>query len=562
MENLKGLQKSNDQPKVKYRGAIDVENTIQHLSKRDLSFIKNEKLGFYLSYVEKDYQFHIVDRFASFPLFYCIKDGIPYVSEKVDELIPYLDKIKFDSDGYMGSGMLLSTERRSDLTPFQGIKRILPGHYLEYSNTKTSLIQYWSFLDLKNQPFEGTYEEATEELGFLIKQAIRRCYEFAPDAALHLSGGLDSGTIASFMGQFSNQHIHTYSAHNKDAPTNNDEYESGYIKKYQKFYPNLKSHLLQYPKKQQEVNKFFCEAGNWLAISENNYECLIAKDVKERGIKYILSGLGGDELASYGNNSQYTSISVSNDWSANLYAKWYIEKRTLWTKYAHSLSRGKINQFLDDQRTYSINTKIQNKAFWYRDSFKKKAIQSFRLPPIWLTRFPASFNYRLKLLNSSYFTIRSDNWNFIGRQFGVDYLHPLLDADLVNFAAQLPRHFFVKRPARELFKKSLMTHIPKELLMGIKRPAYMSEKSFGGQKELVIQIERTQKKLMELDKTFASTIFDYSKIISLLNNFIALLKKIPSDSLGTIFNIQYTLAIANITIRRGKYLNRYFQNES
>ena len=538
----------------KFRGAIYPKNILPLLKIRDHSWIRKQKMNFYFSYETDMYQLHVVDRFASFPLFYCIENKIPYVSEKIDDLIPHLPETKFDPIGYYGTGGMFKGNR-NERTPFEGIKRIMPGHYLEFKNGKIELIKYWSFLDLKGKVFMGTYGEACEELGYLIRQGVKRCYEFDNHSALHLTGGFDSGTISAIIGQLSKADRPTFSILDNDLQNDDDGfYESSFIKKYQKYYPHLK------PKKveAQSISKslVFPDADNWHGIGTASLHCEIAKETQNSGIKTILTGLGGDELASYGHSFQNVSYTVYYDWQVKLYIWWYYKQGKMLSQLIRTLIPKNFS--FDAFKATVISPAFKKNNYWYTPSFNRSVKKYLKDFPYSLYIIPSSYNHRLKSLNRVYFTQRADNWNLLGRYYGVDYLHPLLDADLVSFCASLPRAFFKNRQHREMIKTALKDQLPSELLIGSKRPAFKKPISIH-YTTLSQDIKRTLEELNPIRYTFANEVYNFQKMNSLLINNLNLLRTLPENKLltrGSIYRLN--LIVKEFLIPKATYLNQFF----
>lgn len=543
------------EPIIKYRGAILPEKILPRLLVHDYSFVKEQKMGYYFSYETPHFQFHVVDRFASFPLFYYIRKGKLYVSEKISDIISYLPEIKFDATGYYTTGGLLKGER-SERTPFEGIKRLMPGHYITSKNGHISITRYWSFLDLKDCPFQGTYEESCEELGYLIQQAVRRSYDFAPDAALHFSGGLDSGSIAALTCQLSDQPRRAYTYVHPDAPLNHDYYESGFIDKYKKHFPNLE---ITYFSKLSKVKKniaIFPDAENWYTLSLNKTEFTVIKEAINEKKKYIFTGLGGDELASYGHGFQNVRYSIHNDQQAKLYMKWIIhEKRRLKGKLKILLGKIQVSR-ADAMHAYKLGRIIGERKFWYTKQFQSAASEVFQLPTISLYLFPSSYTYRLETLNRAFFTIRSDRWNFMGRKMGVDYLHPLLDADLVTFCATLPRSFFRNRKHREMIKTALAPYLPNDLLIGGKRPSMLKPPI--SEATLLDDSLFLQHSLKKMEKTFASTVYDFEAVENQHSRIQNFLEKSTYKQKASLKSIEKWNRRVRMIIEKAMYLNNFF----
>src|SRR5436305_12039021 len=95
-------------------------------------------------------------------------------------------------------------------TSFKRIKKLPPGHYLEFSNGQIQIRKYWDL------PAYGTYEppseqECLEELEHRMAEAVRiRLLSDVPLGAL-LSGGVDSSIVVALMARFSSRPVKTFS---------------------------------------------------------------------------------------------------------------------------------------------------------------------------------------------------------------------------------------------------------------------------------------------------------------------------------------------------------------
>ena len=545
---------ADEQMKYKYRGMVLPEKVIASIKACDYGFVHTQKLGYYFSYETNTFQFHVVDRFASFPLFYCIKDGKPYVSENVEDLIPQLDRIEFDPAGYYSSGGLFKGER-TELTPFKGIKRIKPGHYLEYKSGHINIVQYWSFLDLKDKPFNGTIDEAAEKLGFLINQAVKRCYDFDKNCAVHLSGGLDSGIVASLYASFSDDNVQAYLKKFEDDPMVEGT-ESSYAKKYQVCYPNLKLECFDY--KSPSLNSEFL-AGNWHTARLNSNEGLEITHAAKNDHKFILTGLGGDELASY-KISKLTKRLIGNDRQANELIKFRNRPSTK-IKEIIKILLGKKGNPIHALKLYSPQNFFSSNHFWYTKEFYKKNKYLMDLPPMIPEAYPTTLSYRLEVLSRSWFTIRSDRWNYLGAKHGIDFIHPLLDADLISFAACIPASMYMDIGKRELFKKACNKYIPSDLLEGVKRK--MNSPNMPNAKLLEQNLSIQLTKTYDLEQSIASSVFDIKvlrkQIKCSIKKLYSAQKYNKNEAIG---KLQFHLFVYNTILSYCAYINVHFHSSS
>ena len=108
-------------------------------------------------------------------------------------------------------------------TAFSAIRKLPPGHILEFENGEVQIRQYW------NLPDYGTYspvdeEECLDQLEAKLAEAVRiRLIADVPLGAL-LSGGTDSSTIVALMASASPKPVKTFSIGFRHADLNEAHY--------------------------------------------------------------------------------------------------------------------------------------------------------------------------------------------------------------------------------------------------------------------------------------------------------------------------------------------------
>lgn len=97
-----------------------------------------------------------------------------------------------------------------DLTMFAGIRKLLPGHYLEYTPKQVRVQRYWQ-LEAKHDLSSRSDESIAEELRARLADAVdMRLMSEVPLGAF-LSGGLDSSFIVGLMSQMSDTPVQSFS---------------------------------------------------------------------------------------------------------------------------------------------------------------------------------------------------------------------------------------------------------------------------------------------------------------------------------------------------------------
>jgi len=93
---------------------------------------------------------------------------------------------------YLGRGGITSAR-----TPYADIARLLPGESLIWEDGRHRLQRHWSIAQLDRVTL-GSREAYQEELRALLEAGVRGCVAGAKTVWTHLSGGLDSSTVAAF----------------------------------------------------------------------------------------------------------------------------------------------------------------------------------------------------------------------------------------------------------------------------------------------------------------------------------------------------------------------------
>jgi len=149
------------------------------------------------------------DRLGKKPLYYALHQGRLYFGSEIKTILavaPELAEldhealIQFFHFGYIAD----------PLTAFRNIRKLPPGHVLEFSEGKPLISQYWDL------PAFGTYDPGSEEdllaeLEQRLAEAVRiRLISDVPLGAL-LSGGLDSSVVVALMARASSGPVKTFS---------------------------------------------------------------------------------------------------------------------------------------------------------------------------------------------------------------------------------------------------------------------------------------------------------------------------------------------------------------
>ncbi|MGG0300387.1 hypothetical protein ABEY59_04220 [Bacillus albus] len=161
------------------------------------------------------YTNHVGDK----EVFYYIheKENTLYFATEFEVLIRLIHKKtgkKFRLNHNAAYSLMTHSHALCNETLFEGVYRLTPGHYIEYSKSGINKKCYYS---LSNTPVEISEEEALEKVNVLFKNAIKRAFEkdleYGYKHLVALSGGLDSrmtAWVAHTMG-YTNMLNYTFS---------------------------------------------------------------------------------------------------------------------------------------------------------------------------------------------------------------------------------------------------------------------------------------------------------------------------------------------------------------
>ena len=155
------------------------------------------------------------DRLGIKPLYYRIDSrGLSFSSEikgiiALGEDTPACDVSSLHEWLYYGNTL-------GGRTLYQGIKQLLPGHYLELDLTSFQYVirEYWSLKHQASRTISIIHSEQDmiAETRRLLEQAVKRQLVSDVPVGLFLSGGVDSSAIAAFASRHYEERLATYSA--------------------------------------------------------------------------------------------------------------------------------------------------------------------------------------------------------------------------------------------------------------------------------------------------------------------------------------------------------------
>ena len=229
------------------------------------------------------------DRIGVKPLYYAQRaDGGVVFASELKSIIPYVG-----SDPEINTAALEAylTVRYTPApqTMIEPIQKLLPGHYLEIKQGQLRLQQYWQ-IAFSSQNIINDEMALVEEISLRLREAVRIRLRGDVPFGLFLSGGVDSGLIATQMQALASEPVRSYSIGFQDQLNECSQAKAlaktlGLIHTEIEMTPNDLYHL---PKVAWYMDEPFPDP-----IILAMYQLA---EAAKRDVKVILTGEGADEL--------------------------------------------------------------------------------------------------------------------------------------------------------------------------------------------------------------------------------------------------------------------------
>lgn len=234
--------------------------------------------------------------------------SLPFVTKKLNEL--------WIAEFLANPGMFESVDSTS--TVYNNIQQLPPSHSITVVNGSANLIRYCTLI-------EGTKLQLKSNEDY--ENAFREIFHSAVDSRLrthrkvgaHLSGGLDSGSVASFAAKTlrqENKQLHTFSYVPVDdfvdwTHKSRVANERPFIESTVNYVGNISPNYLSF-----EENNPYSEIDEWLETLEMPYKFFentfwlrgIYEEARQQGIGILLNGQRGNWTVSWGPRLDYYAL--------------------------------------------------------------------------------------------------------------------------------------------------------------------------------------------------------------------------------------------------------------
>jgi len=179
------------------------------------------------------------------------------------------------------------------LTIYQGIRKLLPGHYLLWEKGRVSTHQYWDIPSNDRTSSISDFQQHSQLLRGTLEDAVKlRMIADVPLGAF-LSGGVDSSIIVALMARNAGNQIKTFNISYPDLPVYD---ESSYAREVAAMY-NTDHHEIRLNSNEilQIIPEALSSLGEPFADSSMLPTFVVSRETK-KNVTVALAGDGGDEL--------------------------------------------------------------------------------------------------------------------------------------------------------------------------------------------------------------------------------------------------------------------------
>ncbi len=410
-----------------------------------------------------------------------------------------------------------------DLTIFENIVKLKPGHLLKVSNFGVKDAEFWNLNKLQQINFG--FSEAQDKFLRLMEESMSLHLRSDVPLGVFLSGGIDSSIITAIGAGLTEKPLNTFTVGYGNEGNFYDERKFARIIAKQ-FKTNHKELVIS-PDIEKTIYKLVSSFDEPFANSSaipNYYICQMMR----KEVKVALSGLGGDEIA--GGYERYSGMNMLSRFKKSpAFLKKYA--RILIDYFPDSKSG---NYFSDRCKRFARALNVPSEKAYYNiisllDRDKKSKI----LPESFNSKKDESYDLYSKIIGSSnqldplrsamFFDIVSYMTNDLlvltdrtSMANSLEVRVPFLDHKLVEFMFQVPSEFKIRGLQKKyILKQVFKDKLPKEILYRKKR-GFSTPLSVWLRKDLLDLCN----KIFEKRRIEATEVLNYPGVQLLLNDHI------------------------------------------
>jgi asparagine synthase (glutamine-hydrolysing) len=359
-------------------------------------------------------------------------------------------------------------------TLFENIYKLDPGHYLVVSNGQIKKYQYWD-LHFDVSPRWTRYDDAVDALQELLRRSVKDHMISDVPVGVLLSGGVDSTGVLRYAVEQSDHPIHTFTVgFEGEAFPDERPYARLAAQHYGTMHQEITISAADFcdllPKYIWHMEEPVCEPPAFALY-------LVSRRARESSVKVLLSGEGGDEA--FGGYNKYRNLlalesikSALGGARSSLHLGMNVLAHLGWKrikKYSGLVDLSLSQYYYSCTATPETPFNRQKSALYNRDFVDLLEPMDSDAPTQRLFEHAGSLSRLHQMLyvdTKSWLPddllVKADKMTMAT---SVELRVPLLDAQVLEFAASLPPHFKVKGlKTKRILKDALKGSVPSAIL--------------------------------------------------------------------------------------------------
>lgn len=370
---------------------------------------------------------------------------------------------ELDQDYFLSD--LLGALHGPERSLFRGIERLAPGERIRVSPQHIERQHHWRLEPTLGGQRTCSPEEAAEEMATLVREAVRCRLPAERPVGAHISGGLDSSSLAVLAARLqrqANQPLLGYSFLPGTLTGLDLQGEGDYVEAVLRQEPDIAWQPIRIDNQaafvfpRMDVDQLVpCDP----AFPDNQ----VCAHAAAHGVTTLLSGWGGDEGATYNGRGALAEALLGGQWRylagefralANEHGQSPL--RTIRAELLPYLIPGAALAFLRQRLTAGA------RPYKLHDMLK---LDDHRIigPGIRIGANAVGNRWQL-LAAQPHLARRTENWALMGARYGIAFSFPLLDRRVVEFAWSLPSTLFCRGGwKRRLFRDAMANVLPEKI---------------------------------------------------------------------------------------------------
>lgn len=369
-------------------------------------------------------------------------------------------------DGSLDSEFLLGYFKYIDYrkTPDHRVVKLLPGHFLHFSEKGITITKYWKPEKIKiNRRL--SHNAMLSDLERIVRDAVNIRCDGRFNAGAHATGGLDSGivSILARKNYLEQEVFYGFSWSPDNWTPSNIRYDEREIitNSCRKtditpvFSGMSRAELMDY------VSAFYQNRGYFSEDKTSDQAVAL-------NVNLIFSGWGGDEFISTGDRGIDTDLLTGFKWKA-FFRRNSINKPRKFVRYLITYIIYPALNILDRDTAQSF----RDDARYIKTEFKKSDNRALKDFYSYLSRR----QLHLKLLHFYHLQERCESWVISGYRKGIEYRFPLLDKRIIEYMLTVPSDLIGRtNQYRPLLREVGAYILPEEIRLNLHKtdPVYWS----------------------------------------------------------------------------------------